>query len=43
MLTQKTKDTVKATAPVLAQYGYDIIRHFYARMFKARPEAPRRN
>jgi nitric oxide dioxygenase len=38
MLTQKTKGTVKATAPVLAQYGYDIIRHFYARMFKAHPD-----
>lgn len=38
MLTQKTKDTVKATAPVLAQHGYDIIRHFYSRLFKAHPE-----
>jgi nitric oxide dioxygenase len=38
ILTQKTKDTVKATAPVLAQHGYDIIRHFYPRMFKAHPE-----
>jgi hemoglobin-like flavoprotein len=38
VLTQKTKDTVKATAPVLAQRWYDIIRHFYPRMFKAHPE-----
>jgi nitric oxide dioxygenase len=38
MLTQKTKDIVKATAPVLAEHGYDIILHFYTRMFSARPE-----
>jgi nitric oxide dioxygenase len=38
MLTQKTKDTVKATAPVLAQHGYDIIKHFYRHMLSARPE-----
>jgi hemoglobin-like flavoprotein len=25
MLTQKTKDIVKATAPVLAQHGHKII------------------
>jgi nitric oxide dioxygenase len=38
MLTQKTKDTVKATAPVLAQYGYDIIKHFYRSLLSAHPE-----
>ncbi|HEY1043072.1 MAG TPA: NO-inducible flavohemoprotein [Telluria sp.] len=38
MLTQKTKDTVKATAPVLAQHGYDIIKHFYRSMLGAHPE-----
>jgi nitric oxide dioxygenase len=38
MLTQKTKDTVKATAPVLAQHGYDIIKHFYRNMLSAHPE-----
>lgn len=38
MLTQKTKDTVKATAPVLAEHGYDIIKHFYKRLFQAHPE-----
>lgn len=38
MLTQKTKDIVKATAPVLAQHGYDIIKHFYRSMLSARPE-----
>lgn len=38
MLTQKTKDTVKATAPVLAQHGYDIIKHFYRSMLSAHPE-----
>ncbi|MPV60214.1 nitric oxide dioxygenase [Burkholderia sp. HI2761] len=38
MLTQKTKDIVKATAPVLAQHGYDIIKCFYTRLFNAHPE-----
>jgi nitric oxide dioxygenase len=38
MLTQKTKDIVKATAPVLAQHGYDIITCFYRKLFDAHPE-----
>lgn len=38
MLIQKTKDTVKATAPVLAEHGVDIIHHFYKRLFNAHPE-----
>ncbi|MDR3099785.1 MAG: NO-inducible flavohemoprotein [Paraburkholderia sp.] len=38
MLTQKTKDIVKATAPVLADHGYAIITHFYKRLFEAHPE-----
>ncbi|MFX1763823.1 NO-inducible flavohemoprotein [Paraburkholderia sp. A1RI-2L] len=38
MLTQKTKDIVKATAPVLADHGYDIITRFYKRLFEAHPE-----
>lgn len=38
MLTQKTKDIVKATAPVLAEHGYPIIQHFYKRLFNAHPE-----
>ena len=38
MLTQHTKDIVKATAPVLAQHGYDIIKHFYRNMLGAHPE-----
>ncbi|MDX0953992.1 NO-inducible flavohemoprotein [Sinorhizobium medicae] len=38
MLTQKTKDIVKATAPVLAEHGFAIIQHFYKRMFQAHPE-----
>jgi len=38
MLTQKTIDTVKATAPVLAEHGYAIIQRFYTRMFEAYPE-----
>jgi nitric oxide dioxygenase len=38
MLTQKTRETVKATAPVLAQHGYDIIKHFYRSLLGAHPE-----
>jgi nitric oxide dioxygenase len=38
MLTQRTKDIVKATAPVLAQHGYDIIKHFYRNMLSVHPE-----
>ncbi|KDP88281.1 NO-inducible flavohemoprotein [Cupriavidus basilensis] len=38
MLTQKTKDIVKSTAPVLAEHGYPIIQRFYKRMFEAHPE-----
>jgi nitric oxide dioxygenase len=38
MLTQKTKDIVKATAPVLAEHGYPIIQRFYKRLFEAHPE-----
>lgn len=38
MLTQKTKDTVKATAPVLATHGYEIIKHFYRSMLGSHPE-----
>jgi nitric oxide dioxygenase len=38
MLTQRTKDIVKATAPVLAQHGYTIVKRFYQRLFEAHPE-----
>jgi nitric oxide dioxygenase len=38
MLTQKTRDTVKATAPVLAQHGNDIIKYFYRSLLGAHPE-----
>jgi nitric oxide dioxygenase len=38
MLTQRTKDIVKATAPVLAEHGYAIIKRFYQRLFEAHPE-----
>nr|WP_158903549.1 NO-inducible flavohemoprotein [Burkholderia sp. L27(2015)] len=38
MLTQQTKDIVKATAPVLAEHGYPIIQHFYKRLLEAHPE-----
>jgi len=37
MLTQKTKDIVKATAPVLAAHVYTIIQRFYRRLFEAHP------
>ncbi|MGO4332262.1 NO-inducible flavohemoprotein [Cupriavidus sp. 2TAF22] len=38
MLTQKTKDIVKATAPVLAEHGSAIVKRFYERMLGAHPE-----
>jgi nitric oxide dioxygenase len=38
MLTQQTKDIVKATAPVLAAHGYDIIKHFYRSLLGTHPE-----
>lgn len=38
MLTQRTRDIVKATAPALAEHGYPIIQRFYTRLFDAHPE-----
>lgn len=38
MLTERTKEVVKATVPVLAQHGVPIIRRFYTRLFDAHPE-----
>lgn len=38
MLTQRTKEIVKATVPVLAEHGVPIIRRFYTRLFDAHPE-----
>ncbi|MDR5857715.1 NO-inducible flavohemoprotein [Caballeronia sp. LZ062] len=38
MLSQETKDIVKATAPVLAEHGLPIIKRFYIRLFDAHPE-----
>lgn len=38
MLSQDTKDIIKATAPVLAEQGTTIIRRFYQRLFEAHPE-----
>lgn len=38
MLTQKTRDIVKSTAPVLAEHGYAIIQHFYRRLLDANPD-----
>lgn len=38
MLTQQTREIVKATAPVLAAHGYDIIKHFYRSLLGTHPE-----
>lgn len=38
MLSQATKELIKATAPVLAEQGNSIIRRFYQRLFEAHPE-----
>jgi nitric oxide dioxygenase len=38
MLTQKTIDIVKATAPALAEHGFTIIENFYQRLFRAHPD-----
>ncbi|MFK2826144.1 NO-inducible flavohemoprotein [Bacillus sp. B190/17] len=38
MLSQKTIDIVKSTAPVLEERGKDITTHFYKSMFAAHPE-----
>lgn len=37
MLSPSTITTVKATAPLLADYGYAIIQRFYTRLFQADP------
>jgi nitric oxide dioxygenase len=38
MLTEHTRNVVKATAPVLAAHGYDIIKHFYGSLLGTHPE-----
>jgi nitric oxide dioxygenase len=38
MLSQKTIDTVKSTAPVLREHGVALTTHFYDRMFRTNPE-----
>ena len=38
MLAQHTRDIVKATAPVLAEHGPNIVQRFYQRLFEAHPE-----
>lgn len=38
MLSPETIATVKATAPVLAERGEELTRHFYRRMFAGNPE-----
>lgn len=38
MLSDTTITTVKATAPILAEHGETLTRHFYQRMFRHNPE-----
>ncbi|GGI41367.1 globin domain-containing protein [Mammaliicoccus stepanovicii] len=38
MLSEKTREIVKETVPVLEQYGTEITKVFYERMFEAHPE-----
>lgn len=38
MLSERTIEIVKSTAPVLAKYGEDITKRFYEMMFDAHPE-----
>ena len=38
MLTQKAKDIVKATVPVLADHGYEIVKCFYAHLLEDHPD-----
>lgn len=38
MLSQKTVDIVKSTAPILQAHGETLTRHFYKRMFANNPE-----
>jgi nitric oxide dioxygenase len=38
MLSQRTIDIVKATAPVLEEHGETLTQHFYKRMFAHHPE-----
>ena len=38
MLSQRTIDIVKATAPVLEEHGETLTAHFYKRMFAHNPE-----
>lgn len=38
MLSQKTIDIVKTTAPVIAEAGPMVTQHFYQRMFSHNPE-----
>lgn len=38
MLSQKTVEIVKSTAPILQEHGETLTRHFYKRMFAHNPE-----
>ncbi|MFC0179045.1 NO-inducible flavohemoprotein [Thorsellia kenyensis] len=38
MISQKSIELVKSTAPILQQYGETLTRHFYKRMFLSNPD-----
>ena len=38
MLSEKTIQIVKSTAPILQEHGETLTRHFYKRMFSHNPE-----
>lgn len=38
MLSKETMDIIKSTAPILAERGTEITKHFYKRMFSNHPE-----
>ena len=38
MLSEKTVQIVKSTAPILQEHGETLTRHFYKRMFAHNPE-----
>mgnify|MGYP000364291092 CR=1 FL=1 len=38
MLTEKTIQIIKSTAPILEQHGETLTQHFYKRMFSQNPE-----
>ena len=38
MMTEQTKEIIKATVPVLAEHGKAIVTRFYQNMLQAHPE-----